>query len=120
MRFAFAFPLLGPLAFTSVALLPVVTNALVAVWNLSIPGAATHVSELPTKPPGSSVDTEQGSLDVWVDWDDVNGAADYLVNQQLRAPCQELNNGVRGATGTNYFLKVHPAYLPGGVDFEGA
>ena len=54
-----------------------------------------------------------------VDWDDVNGTADYLVNQQLRAPCQELNNGVSGAANTSHFLRRLSLALWEGVILKG-
>ena len=98
-------PLLRPLALTPITLLPVVSSVLAVSWNVSSPGAAADVSEVPAEPTGLSVGTEQASLDVPVDWDDVNGATDYPVNRRLRVPRQELNNGVSGAASKNYFPK---------------
>ena len=57
--------------------------------------AATPPSEPPAKPVGLSLDTESGSLSVSVDWDDVAGAADYLVRWRPHGPGQKLNDGVR-------------------------
>ena len=49
----------------------------------------------PGKPSGLTLDTEAGSLEVGVDWDDVDGATDYLVRWRLRGPGHTLNEGVR-------------------------
>ena len=54
-----------------------------------------HESPPPAKPSGLSLNTEAGSLEVGVDWDDVEGAADYLVRWRLHGPGQNLNEGVR-------------------------
>ena len=59
--------------------------------------AAAPPSEPPAKPAGLSMDTESGSLSVSVDWDDVAGAADYLVRWRPHGPGQKLNDGVRTA-----------------------
>ena len=45
-----------------------------------------------------SVDTEPDSLDVSVDWDDVDGAADYLVRWRAAGPGNQLNDGVRATS----------------------
>ena len=57
--------------------------------------AAAPPSEPPAKPAGLSLDTESGSLGVGVDWDDVAGAADYLVRWRPHGPGQKLNDGMR-------------------------
>ncbi len=53
----------------------------------------------PVAPPGMalglSADTAAGSLDVDVDWGDVDGADDYLVQWRKHGPGQALNDGVR-------------------------
>ena len=55
-------------------------------------------SEVPAKPAGLSVATEQGSLDVTADWDDVEGADDYLV--RWRPNGERLNEGVRAQSSS--------------------
>ena len=55
-------------------------------------------SEVPPKPSGLSVATEQGSLDVSADWDDVEGADDYLV--RWRPNGERLNEGVRAQSSS--------------------
>ena len=52
------------------------------------------VTELPDKPTGLGVDTVPGSLDVSVDWDDVDGATHYLVRWRAAGPGNKLNEGV--------------------------
>ena len=39
--------------------------------------------------------TEPGSVDVAVDWDDVDGADGHLVRWRRHGPDQDLNDGVR-------------------------
>ena len=55
----------------------------------------TPPAEPPAKPSGLTLDTESGSLGVSVDWDDVEGAVDYLVRWRPHGPGQKLNDGVR-------------------------
>ena len=55
-------------------------------------------SEVPDKPTGLSVATEQGSMDVSADWDDVEGADDYLV--RWRPNGERLNEGVRAQSSS--------------------
>ena len=59
----------------------------------------------PPKPGGLSVDTEQGSLSVSVDWDDVAGADDYLVRWRIAASDDALYAGVR-PTSSNADITV--------------
>ena len=81
-------------------LLLAATAALVAtlfaalLW-LEVSPADAQGGEKPARPIGLTVDTTPGSLDVGVDWNDVPGAADYLVRWRLHGPDQELNEGVR-------------------------
>ena len=49
---------------------------------------------MPAKPEGLEIATEPGSLDVSLDWDDVDGAAHYLVRWRLAGPGDPLNEGV--------------------------
>ena len=51
--------------------------------------------EPPARPTGLQVSTEQASLDVLLDWNDVDGADGYLVRWRLSGPRQALNDGVR-------------------------
>ena len=41
-------------------------------------------TEVPAKPTGLQVDTQQGSLDVSVSWNDVAGTDDYLVRWRAK------------------------------------
>ena len=52
----------------------------------------------PAKPSGLTATPTAGSLDVAVDWDDVEGATDYLVRWRLHGPGQDLNDGVTPTT----------------------
>ena len=87
-----------PLALGSALALVVaalLTTAL--LWAGDSPASAQDDSEtqVPGRPTGLSVATQQGSLDVSVDWDDVEGADDYLVRWRLPGPDQAMNEGVR-------------------------
>ncbi|MCY4554963.1 MAG: hypothetical protein OXF79_00950 [Chloroflexi bacterium] len=83
----------GALALFVVAVL---TTAL--LWAGDSPASAQDDGEtkVPAKPTKLSVATEQGSLDVSADWDDVAGAEDYLV--RWRPKDGQLNDGVRVAS----------------------
>ena len=48
----------------------------------------------PGRPTGLQVAAQPGSLDVSADWDDVDGAASYLVRWRKAGPGNELNEGV--------------------------
>ncbi|MCY4415662.1 MAG: hypothetical protein OXE87_05055 [Chloroflexi bacterium] len=80
----------GALAISAIA---VVMTAL--IWAGSSPASAQEEEQtkVPAKPTGLSVAPEQGSLDVSADWDDVEGADDYLV--RWRPKDGQLNDGVR-------------------------
>ncbi len=67
-------------------------GVLSADWN-PFSAQSEDGSEVPAKPTGLSVATEQGSLNVSADWDDVEGADDYLV--RWRPNGERLNEGVR-------------------------
>ena len=60
-------------------------------------------SEPPGKPNGLTAAVAVGSLDVAVDWNDVEEADDYLVRWRLHGPGQELNEGVRVASSETWF-----------------
>ena len=55
----------------------------------------TPVISVPAKPTGLRVETQSGSLDVSVDWDDVPGAASYWVRWRVSGPGNRLNDGVK-------------------------
>ena len=79
-----------------VSVLVFVLALLAALWSGDSPTAAENGdTKPPARPGGPSLDTEPGSLDVSVDWDDVDGADDYLVRWRRHGPGQELNEGVR-------------------------
>ena len=62
------------------------------------PGANQQLAvqpEPPATPTGLSLDAKRGSLDVSVDWDDVEGTDDYLVRWRLPGPDQAMNEGVQ-------------------------
>ena len=52
------------------------------------------VVTVPGKPAELRVDTEPGSLDVEVDWDDVADASHYLVRWRVGSPGNQLNEGI--------------------------
>ena len=54
----------------------------------------------PAKPTGLDVTTQEGSLDVSVDWDNVDGATHYLVRWRAAGPGNELNGGVEAQSST--------------------
>ena len=56
--------------------------------------AADDPTGPPAKPTGLSAATSPGSLDVSVDWDDVDGATHYSVRWRLSGPGNPLNEGV--------------------------
>ena len=49
---------------------------------------------IPAKPTGLQADTQSGSLNVSLDWDDITGASHYLVRWRVAGPGNTLNNGV--------------------------
>ena len=69
--------------------------AALAASPASSPAHADESAQPPARPTGLTVDTELGSLDAAVDWDDVAGADDYLVRWRLSGPGNPLNDGVR-------------------------
>ena len=66
--------------------------------QVGAPFCADGTLAAPAKPSGLTLDTESGSLGVGVDWDDVEGAVDYLVRWRPHSPGQKLNDGVRTTT----------------------
>ena len=70
----------------------------VAVAGMSTgadPAGAEDGSQTPARPAGLKISTQQGSLDVSVDWDDVANATSYLVRWREAGPGNPLNEGVR-------------------------
>lgn len=63
-----------------------------------MPADANDGAQPPARPIGLQVSTAQGSLDVSVDWNDVDGAASYLVYWRLTGPGHKLNEGVEVGT----------------------
>ena len=59
------------------------------------PARADDSARIPPKPTGLSVSTVQGSLDVSVAWDEVDGAGEYWVRWRPLHPDHNLNEGVR-------------------------
>ena len=85
----------GALAFIVVA---VVTVSLLLANGSPASAQDDNETKVPAKPTGLSVATEQGSLDVLADWDDVEGADDYLV--RWRPNDGKLNDGARVASSS--------------------
>ena len=79
-------PLLG-LFFVLIATLPVTLAG-------GSPASADGGAEPPARPTGLQADTEPGSLDVSLDWDDVGGATHYWVRWRVAGPGNTLNEGV--------------------------
>ena len=77
--------------------------AMLAALLLLSPAVADTGTEVPAKPTGLSVVTTLDSLEVDADWDDVDGAEDYLVRWRLYGPNQELNDGVRTTSSDEQF-----------------
>ena len=86
-------PLLG-----LVALLLALATALAAVWAGTNPADAQESGDVPAKPAGLRITTEQGSLEVALDWDDVAGAASYRVRWRPVEDGAKLNEGVEVET----------------------
>ena len=66
----------------------------------------------PAQPAGLTATPTAGSLDVAVDWDDVEGATDYLVRWRPHGPDQELNDGVRPTSSdTTITVAAHGSWV---------
>ncbi len=93
---------LPPAVFLGGALALVVAAVVMTalLWAGNSPASAQDDNEtkVPAKPTGLSVATEQGSLDVLADWDDVEGVDDYLV--RWRPKDGQLNDGTRVASSS--------------------
>ncbi|MXY15519.1 MAG: hypothetical protein F4Y57_00515 [Acidobacteria bacterium] len=75
------------------ALVLLVLAVLAATWSGGNPAVAAD-AEAPGKPAGLRIATEHGSLDVALDWDDVDGAARYWVRWRAAGSGEKLNEGV--------------------------
>ena len=75
-------------------------------WQSEAP-EPSPASEPPAKPAGLTATATAGSLEVAVDWNDVDGAADYLVRWRPHGPDQDLNDGVR-PTSSETQITVSP------------
>ena len=74
----------------------VLTVLAALLWVGGSPTAAQDDgTQPPARPGGLEIATEAGSLDVSVDWDDVDGANSYLVRWREAGPGNKLNEGVR-------------------------
>ena len=58
------------------------------------PVHAFQGAQPPAKPTGLTLVSEPGSLDVSVDWSDVEGADEYRVRWRLQGPGNPLNEGI--------------------------
>ena len=76
------------------AALLLILFAALAVTSTSISPAVAD-NTVPARPTGLEITTDAGSLDVSLDWDDADGAADYLVRWRAFGPGNPLNEGVR-------------------------
>jgi len=79
----------------------VVGLAMVSETLAPLAGAQTEPQpqvEVPGRPAGLHVTTEQGSLSVGLDWDDVDGASGYRVRWRRAGPGHQLNEGVQPGT----------------------
>ena len=74
------------------SLILVVCLALVS--TATSPAIADDVVEVPARPTGVVATAEPGSLDVAVDWDDVEGATAYLVRWRVAGPGNPLSEGL--------------------------
>ena len=86
-------PLLG-----LAALLLALAAALAMALAGTGPASAQDGSDPPAKPTGLSIAIEQGSLDVALDWDDVDGAAHYWVRWRSVDNGEKLNDGIEVET----------------------
>ena len=77
------------------AFLALALGAILAVFLiLTIPPQVAGQSGTPAKPTGLRVTTQDGSLEVSVDWNDVSGATSYRVRWRERSAGSSLNEGI--------------------------
>ena len=90
----------------------VVAVAVSAVFISYSPAHAFQGAQPPAKPAGLSVSPTPGSLDVGVDWDEVDGAAEYWVRWRFVQPDHKLNEGVRvGSSATTITLAEYGEWV---------
>ena len=77
------------------ALFLVLVATLAVISTVAAPAGADNSGDPPARPTGMSVSVEQGSLDVSVAWEEVDGAGEYWVRWRLLQPDNKLNEGVR-------------------------
>ncbi len=77
------------------AMLLVLAVVMTVTWTYTSPAGADAGSGTPAKPSGLRITTEPGSLDVTVNWDEVDGAASYWVRWRSVDNGEKLNAGVR-------------------------
>ena len=87
------------------ALLIALGIAVVGAQQCYQPSVIASSDPAPSTPTGLQATTTDGSLGVAVDWDDVDGAADYWVRWRAAGPGNVLNDGVR-ATSSNTSITV--------------
>ena len=75
-------------------LVAIIAAALAVAWATAPTAGAQEETTVPAKPTGLSITTAQGSLDVSLDWDDVDGATRYLVRWRSVDNGEKLNKGV--------------------------
>ncbi len=78
-----------------VPLILVLFAVLAVSSTAAAPAGADNSGDTPARPTGFSVSVEQGSLDVSVGWDDIEGAREYWVRWRLVQPDNKLNEGVK-------------------------
>ena len=88
-----ALPVLGAV-FTAAALILVLSQL------GGGPALANGGPGVPAKPTGLKVDTQSGSLNVSVDWDDTSGATSYSVRWRQQGPGNSLNEGVEAQSSS--------------------
>ena len=72
----------------------IAATAIALIWLRAAPAGAQEEKTVPAKPTGLTITTEQGSLAVSLDWDDVDGATRYLVRWRSVDNGEKLNQGV--------------------------
>ena len=97
MRLPTPAPFLRRWRMLGLATLPLLLTAvLAAALTGGNPAGAQDDGNLPAKPPGLRIATEPGSLDVSLDWGDVDRAGRYWVRWRSVEEGGKLNQGVQG------------------------
>ena len=87
------------------------TVALALVWAGGAPASAQDDTGKPARPGGLTVTTGENSLEVSVDWDDVDGADDYLVRWRLFGPGNRLNERVSATSSAKITVYGYGLWL---------